>query len=139
MSPVTHRPSLPYPLTALTPEGEQIERAHASYYGHPQYFQHASNLGIFARRKPGPWMTKFFRLPKSGLSTLCTGLCLPCVLYGKTQYRLKQMADGEDPLDTSKNDVCNGPCWMFGMIMCCIGFDCKILLFSTAAHLKFYG
>ncbi|KFY45931.1 hypothetical protein V495_02731 [Pseudogymnoascus sp. VKM F-4514 (FW-929)] len=38
------------------------------------------------------------------------------------------MADGEDPLDLSRQDICNGPCWMFGMIMCCVGFDWFIVM-----------
>ena len=131
LSPVPHRPSLSYPLNTITPGDEHAEHEHASFYGHPRYFQHASSWGntgynVFARRKPGPWMTKFFRPRKRDMTTLCTGSCFPCVLYGKTQYRLKQIADGEDPLDASRHDACNGPCWMFGMIMCCVGFECKL-------------
>jgi hypothetical protein len=131
LPPVTHRPSLSYPLNPMTPDDEQAERANAPYNGHPRYSRQSpiwgnASYNAFARRKPGPWMTKLFRLRKRGVTTLCTGSCLPCVLYGKTQYRLKQIADGEDPLDVSRHDICNGPCWMFGMIMCCVGFDCKL-------------
>ncbi|KFZ10986.1 hypothetical protein V502_07810 [Pseudogymnoascus sp. VKM F-4520 (FW-2644)] len=38
------------------------------------------------------------------------------------------MTEGEDPLDLSRQDICNGPCWMFGMIMCCVGFDWFIVM-----------
>lgn len=125
LTPIAHRPSLSYPLNAPNSDVET-----ASYHDRSRYFQQVSSWGNtayngFARRKPGPWMTKLFRPRKQDISTLCTGSCLPCVLYGKTQYRLKQMAEGEDPLDLSRQDICNGPCWMFGMIMCCVGFDCE--------------
>ena len=137
MSPVTHRPSLSSPLNATIPDNGNAEQANTSYYGYPRYVQYASNWGnagynVFARRKPGPWMTKLFHPRKSDMATFCTGYCLPCVLYGKTQYRLKQMADGEDPLDVSRHDMCNGPCWMFGMIMCCVGFDCKLAIIAAS-------
>ncbi|KFY35690.1 hypothetical protein V494_05692 [Pseudogymnoascus sp. VKM F-4513 (FW-928)] len=128
LSPITHRPSLSYQINAINPEVET-----GPYYDRPRYFQQVSNRGNtayngFARRKPGPWMTKLFRPRKHGFTTLFTGSCLPCVLYGKTQYRLKQMAEGEDPLDLSRQHTCNGPCWMFGMVMCCVGFEWLIVM-----------
>lgn len=125
LSPITHRPSLSYRLNVITPDVET-----GPYHGRPRYFQQMSSWGNtayneFARRKPGPWITKLFRPRKHDISTLCTGFCLPCVLYGKTQYRLKQKTEGEDPLDLSQQALCNGPCWMFGMVMCCVGTDCE--------------
>jgi hypothetical protein len=125
LSPITHRPSLSYPLNATNPDAGT-----GPYLDRPRYFQQVSSWGNtayngFARRKPGPWITKLFRPRNHDITTLCTGSCMPCVIYGKTQYRLKQMAEGEDPLDLSRRHICNGPCWMFGMIMCCVGFDCE--------------
>ncbi|OBT88958.1 hypothetical protein VE02_02816 [Pseudogymnoascus sp. 03VT05] len=125
---ITHRPSLSYPLNAINPDAVT-----GPYLDRPRYFQQVSSWGNtayngFARRKPGPWITKLFRPRNHDITTLCTGFCMPCVLYGKTQYRLKQMAEGENPLDLSRRHICNGPCWMFGMIMCCVGFDWFIVM-----------
>jgi hypothetical protein len=63
----------------------------------------------------------------SDFGTCMMGWSVPCMLYGKTQYRLKQMAQGEDPLDAHAHEICNGPCWMW-CLMGSLRFDCKLTL-----------
>lgn len=55
-------------------------------------------------------------------TTCCVGLFCPCMLYGKTQYRLSQKARKREATDLLGYDNCNGSCAL--MAMAC-GFQCK--------------
>ena len=63
---------------------------------------------------------------KHGLCTpdalCCLGLFCPCIVYGKTQYRLSRKAQKQDPTDLLGYESCNGSCGIFA-IAC--GFQCK--------------
>ncbi|KAI9861137.1 MAG: hypothetical protein M1824_002635 [Vezdaea acicularis] len=50
----------------------------------------------------------------------CTGLWCPCILYGKTQYRLSQ----KDPTDLLGYKTCNGSCGIMCVAAC--GFQCEL-------------
>lgn len=50
------------------------------------------------------------------------GLTLPCILYGKTQYRLNRKSKKEDPTNMLGYETCNGACT--GMAILC-GCQCK--------------
>lgn len=52
----------------------------------------------------------------------CLGLWCPCVLYGKTQYRLSQRAQKQDATDLLGYKSCNGSC---GIMALACGFQCK--------------
>lgn len=71
------------------------------------------------------WMNKFCveprKAPQADVQTCCLGCWVPCALYGKTQWRLRQVARESDPLDSSWHSRygCNGICWAmlgFGLI-----------------------
>jgi hypothetical protein len=64
------------------------------------------------------WMTKWFAEPPGDVATCCMGIWFPCVLYGKTDWRLRQVAMGEDALDDKWECKygCNAPCWAFWMV-----------------------
>ncbi len=70
------------------------------------------------------WMTKFCVEPPDDVNTCCLGCWVPCVLYGKTHWRLKQVSKGEDGTDSKwrSKDGCNAPCWAWWGVssVCCI-------------------
>ncbi|KAL9118704.1 MAG: hypothetical protein Q9187_004751, partial [Circinaria calcarea] len=43
-------------------------------------------------------------------TTCCTGLFCPCMVYGKTQYRLSQKARKREATDLLGYETCNGSC-----------------------------
>lgn len=51
----------------------------------------------------------------------CTGLVCPCMVYGKTMYRLSQKAQKQDPTDLLGYESCNGSC---GLMAVACGFQC---------------
>ncbi|KAI9876253.1 MAG: hypothetical protein M1830_006926 [Pleopsidium flavum] len=54
-------------------------------------------------------------------ASICAlGLCCPCILYGKTEYRLAQRAAKKDPTDLLGYSACNGPC---GLMAIACGFQ----------------
>lgn len=52
----------------------------------------------------------------------CTGLICPCVVYGKTQYRLSRKAKKQEPTDLLGYDPCNSSC---GIMAVACGFQCE--------------
>ncbi len=58
----------------------------------------------------------------------CLGIFCPCIVYGKTQYRLSKKAQKQDPTDLLGYESCNGSCGLFA-VAC--GFQCKHL-FETS-------
>ncbi|KAL9593234.1 MAG: hypothetical protein Q9219_007634 [cf. Caloplaca sp. 3 TL-2023] len=57
------------------------------------------------------------------LDTLCcVGLCCPCIVYGKTQYRISRKTQKEDPTNMLGYESCNGSC---GLMALACGFQCK--------------
>ena len=55
-------------------------------------------------------------------TTCCMGLFCPCMLYGKTQYRLSQKSKRQEATDLLGYEKCNGPCTF--MALAC-GFQCE--------------
>ena len=66
---------------------------------------------------------------KNGLcepdATCCFSLFCPCVIYGKTQYRLSKKTNRQDPTDLLGYEKVNGSC---GIMALGCGFQCKIFL-----------
>jgi hypothetical protein len=125
LSPITRRGLPSYPLLTGRPQPDGDHLGH----GHPQYDQRMSLSGMtdysgFPHPKPSPWMKNLCYKPHEDMETCCIGSWIPCALYGKTQYRLKQMAEGKDPLDESRHDACNGACVSFQMLTC-FRLDCE--------------
>ncbi|KAI9752079.1 MAG: hypothetical protein M4579_005764 [Chaenotheca gracillima] len=48
-------------------------------------------------------------------TTCCTGFWCPCVLYGKTQYRLNRKTAGKDATDLLGYSAFNGSCGLFAV------------------------
>ena len=54
--------------------------------------------------------------------TCCLSLFCPCIVYGKTQYRLSRKAQKQDPTDLLGYEAVNGSC---GVMAAACGFQCK--------------
>ncbi|KAK0125586.1 hypothetical protein ONS95_000407 [Cadophora gregata] len=68
------------------------------------------------------WMSQFCVEPRGDISTCCLGFWVPCALYGKTHWRLKQIVRGKDASDStwkSKNG-CNTACWAWCGLASCL-------------------
>ncbi|KAI4258602.1 MAG: hypothetical protein LQ352_001137 [Teloschistes flavicans] len=50
----------------------------------------------------------------------CVGLCCPCIVYGKTQYRISRKTQKEDPTNLLGYQSCNGSC---GLMALACGFQ----------------
>ncbi|KAJ5107219.1 hypothetical protein N7456_003894 [Penicillium angulare] len=64
------------------------------------------------------------------------GLICPCVLYGKTQYRLNRKSKQEDPTNMLGYETCNGSCT--GMALLC-GCQCLLTTIQRRRTRKAYG
>lgn len=51
----------------------------------------------------------------------CTGIFCPCIVYGKTQYRLSRKAQKQEPTDLLGYDSCNSSC---GIMAVACGLQC---------------
>jgi hypothetical protein len=88
-------------------QGYQYVPDHSPHWGHPRFEPRKDRL------PDSEWIHKLCVEPSNDAATCCEGYWVPCVLYGKTQYRLDEMATGKDPLDETDYKGCNGPCWIF--------------------------
>jgi len=61
----------------------------------------------------------------SNVGTCCLGIICPCILYGKTQYRLSIKSKRGDPTNMLGYETCNGSCT--GMVLLC-GCQCMFKL-----------
>lgn len=53
------------------------------------------------------------------IGACCTGVFCPCILYGKTQYRLTQKSDRKDPTNMLGYETLNGSCTSFAVLCGC--------------------
>ena len=53
----------------------------------------------------------------------CLGLFCPCIVYGKTMYRLSRRTQKQDPTDLLGYESCNGSC---GLMAVACGLQGKI-------------
>lgn len=58
----------------------------------------------------------------------CAGLFCPCILYGKTQYRLSKREKKQDPTDLLSYKPVNGSC---GIMAAACGLQCRYFLFNN--------
>ncbi|CAI6341165.1 unnamed protein product [Periconia digitata] len=49
------------------------------------------------------------------VSTCLTGLICPCIIYGRTSYRLSQKSDKKDPTDLLSHSATNGHCMIMAL------------------------
>ncbi|GIJ99772.1 hypothetical protein Aspvir_003775 [Aspergillus viridinutans] len=55
----------------------------------------------------------------SSIGTCCLGLLCPCILYGRTQYRLSMKAKKENPTNMLGHETCNGSCTAMALLCGC--------------------
>ncbi len=58
----------------------------------------------------------------------CMGVVCPCMVYGKTQYRVSRKTQKQDPTDLLGYSQCNGSC---GLMAVACGFQCEYSSSST--------
>lgn len=97
---------------------------HPSYYGHSTHNPSPAPVGTLAPEK-GKWMIPLRHELENDANTCCLGFWCPQSLYGRTQYRLRQMAKNRDPLDLTAQKVINGPCATFMIAHCVTNFACE--------------
>ena len=66
----------------------------------------------------------------------CVGLCCPCVVYGKTQYRLSRRTQKEDPTNMLGYESCNGSCALMS-VACGFQCGCFEILFHCPTRVDF--
>ncbi|KAL4889592.1 PLAC8 family-domain-containing protein [Aspergillus ambiguus] len=81
-------------------------------YHLPGQIQHPNQ-----RIKGGAWSHELGEC--SNLWTCCLGFMCPCILYGKTQYRLSMLSRKEDPTNMLGYETCNGSCTAMGVLCGC--------------------
>ena len=53
------------------------------------------------------------------IGVCCTGIWCPCIIYGKTQYRLSQRSERKDPTNMLGFSIFNGSCAAFAVLCGC--------------------
>ncbi|PGH03569.1 hypothetical protein GX51_03995 [Blastomyces parvus] len=55
----------------------------------------------------------------SDIGTCCLGLFCPCILYGRTQYRLNRKSERKDPTNLLGFETCNASCTAMALLCGC--------------------
>lgn len=76
-----------------------------------------SNLHSDLPHRGGSWKHSLFSCADT--TTCFTGLFCPCILYGKTQYRLGLRSENKDPTNMLGYSVFNGSCAAFAVLCGC--------------------
>lgn len=106
IKPDTDPPTLVYNPSSLAGPNAAVENHRPGQVAHP-------NAAIEPEWKHG----------LCEVDTLfCVGLCCPCIVYGKTQYRISRKTQKEDPTNMLGYESCNGSCAL--MSLAC-GFQCE--------------
>lgn len=98
--PMTYAPQ----ATSTTPAG--FENHNPGQASHPNQ-----------QVKGGTWKHGLCDCGEIGIC--CTGLWCPCILYGKTQYRLSQRSEKKDPTNMLGYETLNGSCAVFAVLCGC--------------------
>jgi Cys-rich protein (TIGR01571 family) len=67
--------------------------------------------------KGGTW--KYGLCDCGDIGVCCTGVWCPCVIYGKTQYRLSRRSERKDPTNMLGYSTFNGSCATFAILCGC--------------------
>ncbi len=67
--------------------------------------------------KGGTW--KYGLCDCGDIGVCCTGVWCPCIIYGKTQYRLSQRSERKDPTNMLGYSMFNGSCAAFAVLCGC--------------------
>lgn len=106
-SPVLHR------MGTFPSINQESQPVHETYPNHqPGQIAHPNQIVI-----GGHWSTGLCECTDIG--TCCLGLSCPCILYGRTQYRLLRKSRGEDPTNLLGYETCNGSCTSMAVFCGC--------------------
>lgn len=67
--------------------------------------------------KGGTW--KYGLCDFGDIGVCCTGFWCPCIIYGRTQYRLSQRSERRDPTNMLGFSIFNGSCAAFAVLCGC--------------------
>ena len=114
-----NQPPTPMTTSAISPNSKKTEFVHLETYN-PHSLQ-GPNVGT-ANHQPGQVSHPNAVVDhnwKHGLCEpdmlCCVGLFCPCMLYGRTMYRLSRKAEKKDASDLLGYEVCNGGCGLFAL------------------------
>lgn len=118
--PDAHQPAVVYSPDSLSGPNADIHEAHR-----PGQVPH-----------PNAIVMPLWKHGLCEVDTLCcTGIVCPCIVYGKTQYRLSRKAKKQEPTDLLGYEPCNSSC---GIMAVACGFQCEHLCainqVSTLTH-----
>lgn len=92
---------------------QTAESGHETFVNHqPGQIAHPNQIV-----NGGHWSTGLCECADIG--TCCLGLTCPCILYGRTQYRLLRKSRGEDPTNLLGYESCNGSCTALALLCGC--------------------
>jgi Cys-rich protein (TIGR01571 family) len=115
-----------YAAEPYSPHGFETKPTHAVFSPHAA---HGPNGLDFALHQPGQIAHPNMEMNDSkshewkhslcgcsgDIGTCITGLFCPCILYGRTSYRLSQKSDKKDPTDMLGYSTTNGHCMLMGV------------------------
>lgn len=113
------------PLTPTTPNHPQQNIRLTAYPSRAAANLEPANINHYPGQAPDPIQQIKGGTWKHGLcdcgdiSTCCTGLFCPCILYGRTQYRLSQKSERKDPTNMLGYETLNGSCAVFALLCGC--------------------
>jgi hypothetical protein len=109
-------PKLPYfPSPTAAPASRPPAVEDLSSYHRPGQIMHPNQ-----EVQGGTWSHGLCEC--SNIGTCCLGVICPCILYGKTQYRLSMKSKKGDPTNMLGYETCNGSCTGMGLLCGC---QCK--------------
>ncbi|CRG84122.1 hypothetical protein PISL3812_01451 [Talaromyces islandicus] len=130
-----HPQSPPTPLMPIVPDTNLLQSPLSPSFPptakqHPKHMQSKNDMNeSYATHLPGQiahpsqmttgggWSTGLCEC--SDIGACCLGLTCPCILYGRTQYRLLRKSRGEDPTNLLGYESCNGSCTAMALLCGC--------------------
>lgn len=125
--PPVHRESLVQPQhTIIIPRGYHSEQTmgagssrRGSVWGHEPVIRASQAASHNQEREENTfedWLSPWCQEPPGGdAGTCCMGFWAPCVLYGKSDWRLKSLAydENDSRRKWTAGKGCNGACWTY--------------------------
>lgn len=112
-----HRQSLAtVPAPVMVEDKQPKTSPHLRYAipDQPQRSEPSLNRNKSEHKGQSDWMVPFCHNPEGDHETVFTGIFAPCILYGRTHWRLKNVALGKDPHNFESSNNCNSMCWIHG-------------------------
>ncbi|QSZ35822.1 hypothetical protein DSL72_006944 [Monilinia vaccinii-corymbosi] len=95
----------------------------------PQRSEPSLNRNKSEHKGQSDWMVPFCHNPANDRGTVYAGMFAPCVLYGKTHWRLKSVSLGRDPHEVPSSNNCNSMCWVHCAltVTCCLSVGLTVV------------